>query len=144
MAPPKRDDPYSAFNFRLEIQGITAASFSECSGLSCEVDVIEYRSGGEAGSVRKLPGVRKYANIVLKRGITKNRELWDWYKSVLDGKVQRKEGSILLLNDAGQEVLRWNFHQGWPRKYEGPTLNASSSEVAIETIEIAHEGLELV
>ena len=144
MPPPKRDDPYSALNFRLEIQGITAGAFSECSGLSSEVDVIEYRSGSDPGSARKLPGIRKFANIVLKRGITKNRELWDWYKTVLDGNVQRKAGSIVLLDDAGQEVLRWNFKQGWPRKYEGPTLNAASSEVAIETIEITHEGLELV
>lgn len=143
MPPPKRTDPYSVLNFRLEIQGMTAAAFSECSGLSSEVDVIEYRSGGEMGSARKLPGLKKFANLVLKRGITKDRELWDWYKTVLDGNVQRKSGSIILLDEAGNDALRWNFKQGWPRKYEGPALNASSSEVAIETLEITHEGLDL-
>jgi phage tail-like protein len=143
MPPIKRDDPYPAFNFLVEIEGIQVAAFSECSGLVSETDVIEYRSGGEAGSARKLPGLRKFANIVLKRGITKDRELWDWYKTVLDGNVQRKAGSIVLLDDGGQEVLRWNFRQGWPRKYEGPALNAKTSEVAIETLEITHEGFEL-
>lgn len=143
MPPPKRVDPYSVLNFRLEIDGLNAAAFSECSGLSSEVEVIEYRSGGETGSARKLPGLRKFANIVLKRGITKDRELWDWYKTVLDGNVHRRAGSIVLLDDAGNDVLRWQFRQGWPRKYEGPALNASSNEVAIETLEIAHEGLEL-
>jgi phage tail-like protein len=143
MAPPKRADPYSVLHFRLEIDGIKAAAFSECSGLTSDVDVVEYRTGGETGSPRKLPGLRKYANIVLKRGITKDRELWDWYKTVLDGNVQRKAGSIVLMDDAGKDVLRWNFREGWPRKYEGPALNALSSEIAIETLEIAHEGFEL-
>jgi phage tail-like protein len=143
MPPPSRNDPYSALNFRVEIDGITIAAFSECSGLVCETDVIEYRTGGESGSARKLPGLRKFANIVLKRGITTDRQLWNWYKTVLDGNVQRKAGSVVLLDESGQEVLRWNFRQGWPRKYEGPTLNAQTSEVAIETLEITHEGLEL-
>jgi phage tail-like protein len=141
--PPPRNDPFSSLNFRLEIEGLTAAAFSEVTGLSSEVDVIEYRSGSDPSSARKLPGVRKFSNIVLKRGITKDRELWDWYKTVLDGNVHRKAGSIVLLDDSGQEVLRWNFHQGWPRKYEAPALCAKGSEVAIETLEITHEGFEL-
>jgi phage tail-like protein len=144
MAPPTRVDPFSVLNFRLEIDGMRAAAFSECSGLSSEVDVVEYRSGGDAGLTRKLPGIRKFSNITLKRGITKDRELWDWYKTVLDGAVKRRNGSVVLMDEAGNDVLRWNFRQGWPRKIEGPALNAASSEVAIETIEIAHEGLELV
>jgi phage tail-like protein len=143
MPPPAQKDPYSALNFRVEIDGITAAAFSECSGLVSEIDVIEYRSGGEGCAVHKLPGRCKFSDIVLKRGITTDRELWNWYKTVLDGNVQRKSGSIILLDDAGQEVLRWNFRHGWPRKYEAPTLNAKTSEVAIETLEITHEGLEL-
>ena len=141
--PPFRLDPFSSLNFRLEISGLKATAFSECSGLSSEVDVIEYRSGADAGLTRKLPGLRRYANIVLKRGITKDRELWDWYKTVLDGAVKRRDGSVVLLDEAGNDVLRWNFRQGWPRKYEGPSLNAGTSEVAIETLEITHEGLEL-
>ena len=90
MPPAPPTTPYSALNFRVELDGITVAAFSECSGLASEIDVIEYRSGSEGGSIRKLPGLRKFANIVLKRGITTDRQLWDWYKTVLDGAVKRK------------------------------------------------------
>jgi phage tail-like protein len=139
-----RVDPYRNFNFRVEIQGITAASFSECSGLESSVDVVEYREGADKVlSVRKLAGLRKYSNLTLKRGVTGDRELYDWHRKVLDGELDRRNGSIILLDDQRQEVLRWNFHNGWICRYEGPTLNAKSSEVAIETIEICHEGLEL-
>ena len=144
MAPPQQADPYSVLRFRLEIEGLKASAFSECSGLSSSVEVIEYRTGGEPASTRKLPGLRKFANLTLRRGITKDRELWTWYKTVLDGAPKRRNGSVVLLDEDGNDVLRWNFQRGWPCKYEGPALNALSSEVAIETLEIAHEGLELV
>lgn len=85
----------------------------------------------------------KYNNITLKRGWTQDRSLWDWRKKVIDGKTQRAGGSIVLLDEARQEALRWNFREGWPSKWEGPALNAKTSEVAIETLEIAHEGVEL-
>ena len=91
---------------------------------------------------RKLPGLTRYANIVLRHGITRP-ELWDWRKNIVDGNPDRRNGSIKLLDDQRNEVLRWNFRDGWICKWEGPTLNAKSNEVAIETIEIAHEGLEL-
>ncbi len=143
MAKAQRNDPYSALNFLVEIDGISIAAFRECSGLTSEMTIVEYRNGSEPNSVRKLPGLRKYTNITLKRGITKDRQLWDWHKAALDGNVQRKNGSIVLLDDSGQEVLRWNFRAGWPSKYEAPALNATSNEVAIETLEIAHEGFEL-
>jgi phage tail-like protein len=143
MPKPQRNDPYSAMNFLVELDGISVAAFRECSGLISELTVIEYRNGSDRGSPRKLPGMQKFTNITLKRGITKDRQLWDWHKTALDGSVQRKNGSIVLLDESGQEVLRWNFRQGWVSKYETPTLNASSNEVAIETLEIAHEGFEL-
>jgi phage tail-like protein len=140
---PQRDDPYRAFNFRVEIDGITVAAFSEVSGLESETAVIEYRAGDEKRSAaRKLPGLTKYANIVLRRGVTQSAELWAWRKSVEDGKVDRRNGSIVLLDEDRSEVLRWNFVNGWISKWIGPTLNAEGNEVAIETIEIAHEGLE--
>ncbi len=142
MAPPKRDDPYKAFNFLVEIEGITRAGFSEASGLESETAVIEYRLGGEPRTVRKLPGLTKYGNLVLRRGVTKDAELWNWRKTVVDGKAVRRNGSVTLLDDDGTEVARWNFFNGWICKWEGPALNAKANEVAIETIEIAHEGLE--
>ena len=140
----QRVDPYRSFNFRAEIEGIAEASFSECSGLGSSVDVVEYREGGDSSlSVRKLAGIRKFPNLTLKRGITQNKELYSWHRKILDGEMDRRNGSIILLDDHRQEVLRWDFHNGWICKYEGPTLNGKSSEVAIETIEICHEGLEL-
>jgi phage tail-like protein len=138
-----RHDPYKAFNFRVEIDGLTAR-FSQVSGLESEVEVVEYREGGEEARVRKLPGLRKYTNIVLKRGITQDLELWNWHKQVLDGNVQRRNGSVVLLDDQGHEQVRWIFVDSWPCKYVGPTLDAQSKEVAIETLELAHEGLERV
>jgi phage tail-like protein len=139
-----RQDPYWSFNFRVEIEGIATASFSECSGLESSVDVVEYREGGDPMmSVRKLPGLRKYTNLTLKRGITQDKELYNWHRRILDGEIDLRNGSIFLLDDKRTEVLRWNFHNGWIRRYEGPTFNAKSNEVAIETIEICHEGLEL-
>jgi phage tail-like protein len=143
VPPAQRHDPYKAFNFRVEIEGIARAAFSEVGGLESETAVIEYRVGGEPRTVRKLPGLTKYANIVLRRGITQDPELWNWRQSVVQGNVDRRNGSIFLLDDDGTEVVRWNFFQGWIAKWEGPALNAKANEVAIETIEIAHEGLEL-
>jgi len=143
MPPPQRNDPFKAFNFLVEIEGITQAAFSEASGLESETAVIEYRVGGEKVNwVRKLPGLTKFGNIVLRRGVTQDAELWNWRKSIVEGNVDRRNGTIVLLDDKRNEVVRWNFWNGWICKWEGPTLNAKANEVAIETIEIAHEGLE--
>jgi phage tail-like protein len=141
MATGERKDPFRAYNFLVEIDGITRAGFRECSGLDTTQDPIDYREGGEALHVRKLPGLVKYSNISLKRGITDDAELWEWRKKAMDGKVERKNGSIILLDDTGAEKLRWNFVEGWPTKWTGPTFNATGNEVAIEALEIAHEGV---
>ncbi len=138
-----RDDPYSAFNFLVEIDGVTEAGFSECAGLTTETDVIEYRNGNRDITVSKLPGLRKYTNISLKRGFTQGKELWEWRKTVIDGKTERQSGSVVLLNEAREEALRWNFQEGWPSKWEGASFNAKNNEVAIETLEIACEHIEL-
>lgn len=138
-----RNDPYSAFNFLVEIDGVTVAGFSECSGLNTETDPIEYRNGDEDITVRKLPGLKKFTNISLKRGFTDSSELWEWRKKVMDGQTERQSGSIVLLNEAREEALRWTFREGWPSKLEGPSLNAKNNEVAIETLEICHEGLAM-
>ena len=143
MPPPHRDDPFKAFRFLVEIDGIAHAAFSEVGGLESETAVIEYRTGGDPTTVRKLPGLTRYANIVLRRGITRDADLWNWRQTVVQGSLDRRNGSIVMLADDGTEALRWNFLHGWIAKWEGPALNASGNEVAIETIEIAHEGLEL-
>ena len=115
------------------------------SGLGSETEVIEYRTGSDKTStVRKLPGLTRYANIVLKRGVTQDAELWNWRKTVEAHLADRRNGSIVLLDDARNPILRWNFSNGWVSKIVGPELNAEANEVAIEQlIEIAHEGLTL-
>lgn len=137
-----RDDPYAQFNFLVELGNEPAAGFTEASGLTAESDVIEYRLSSDQPTVRKLPGLLKYGNITLKRGYTKDKTLWEWRKTTLDGQTERRDGAIILQDEARQEVMRWTFIEGWISKYEGASLNSTSNEVAIESIEIAHEGLK--
>jgi phage tail-like protein len=143
MATGDRRDPFRSFNFAVEIDGLARAGFRECSGLDASQDPIEYREGTEGLTTRKLPGLNKYSNITLKWGMTDDAEMWDWRKKAMTGKVERKNGSIVLLDDSGAEKMRWNFREAWPTKWTGPSFNATGNEVAIETLEIAHEGLEL-
>lgn len=147
MATGDRVDPYRNYNFLVEIDGITQAGFQECSGgLSSEMDVTEYREGGysleHGATVHKLPGMTKYSNISLKWGLTDSRELYDWHRNAVKGAIERKNGSIILMDTEGNEAVRWNFFNGWPSKWQGSDFNAKSSDVAIETLEIAHEGIE--
>jgi phage tail-like protein len=141
MAVGDRKDPFRSYNFLVELDGITRAGFRECSGLDSTQDPVEYREGNEPPTARKLPGLVKHSNITLKRGVTDDAQLWEWRKKAMDGKVERKDGSIILLDEAGAEKLRWNFREGWPTKWTGPTFNATGNEVAIETLEIVHEGV---
>ena len=136
----KREDPYSAFNFILEIDGVKAAGFSEVSGLTTDTDVIEYRDNNEDIVARELPGLRKYANITLKRGYIASQDLWKWHQAVIQGAAQPKSGTIILQNE-GQPALKWAFKRGLPLKWEGPSMNAKINEVAIEMLEIACEDL---
>jgi phage tail-like protein len=141
-APGQRVDPYGGFNFLVEIDGIAQAAFHEVSGLDSTIDVIEHREGGDNTTPRKLPGLTKHANIVLRWGLTDNDELYRWHRDAVRGTIDRKSGSIVLLDRQGQEKLRWNFVQAWPSKWTGPTFNAEGTDVAIEALELAHEGVE--
>src|SRR5215813_4513580 len=123
MATGKRVDPYRNFNFLVEIDGVTQAGFSECTGFELSTDPIEYREGGENTTVRKLPGLTKFANITLKWGLTDSKELYSWYRDVVRGKIQRRNGSIIVLDVDGAEKVRWNFRDGWPTKYNPADLN---------------------
>ena len=142
MATGQRVDPYGNFNFLVEIDGIARASFSDVSGFDTTIDVTEYREGGENTTPRKLPGQAKYSNIVLKWGLTTDRELYDWMLQTVQGDVQRKNGSIVALDRAGNEIVRWNFRNAWPAKWDGPDYTAKGNDVAIETLELAHEKCE--
>jgi len=144
MAIGDRVDPYRTYNFKVQIDDTDVAAFSEASGLTFDVDPVDYREGTDKSlHVRKLTGLRKFANISLKRGLTLNRELWDWYKEVLNGTVERRDGAIVLMDEDRREVMRWNFESGWICKWEGPTMNATSNDVAIESIEICVERVEV-
>ncbi|NEO80768.1 phage tail protein [Moorena sp. SIO4G3] len=136
-----RVDPYKNYRFLVEIDGIVQAGFSECSGFGSEVEVVEYREGGEDATVRKLRGKASYPDISLKWGITDSRELYDWHLAAVNGKVERKNGSIILRDDTGQEKVRWNFFNAWASKYEAPSLDAKGSDVAINTLTVSCERL---
>jgi phage tail-like protein len=131
-------DPYANYNFFVEIDGIRRAAFSECSGFDSTIDVIEHREGGENTTTRKIPGQTKYSSIVLKWGMTDDVELYNWHRRVIQGAIERKNGSIVLLDRTGAEVARWNFFRAC--KWDGPNLTAEGSDVAVETLELAHEG----
>jgi len=144
---PERD-PLTGYHFVLEIDGITQAFFREASGLSSESQVIEYKEANKEGKtiIKKIPGVLKWGDITLKRGITDVMELWDWRKMVEDGQVEkaRKNGSVVMFKQENAEVARWNFIDGWPTKIGGPSLNANNNDIAVEEVTIAHEGLKRV
>ncbi|HWS90137.1 MAG TPA: phage tail protein [Pyrinomonadaceae bacterium] len=138
---PNRVDPYRGFNFLVEMDGMTQAGFQECSGLDASTDAVDYREGSDPNHVRKLTGLNKFSAITLKRGVTDSDELWRWRQTAIDGRTVRKNGSIVLLNEAGEEKLRWNFHDAWCSKWTGPSFNSTSTAVAVESIEITHEEL---
>jgi len=145
MATGDRHDPVLSFNFKVEITGLIIAGFSEVSGLQAEIEVHEYREGGLNEYIHKRAGPAKYAtNLVLKRGIADSQELWSWYSDVLQGTIERKSLDIVLMDSAGTEKRRWTFQNAYPVKWSGPDFKAQASEIAIESLELAHEGLIFV
>jgi phage tail-like protein len=140
-----RVDPYGNFNFEVEIDGIIRAHFQECSGFDSSIEVIEHGEGGRNNTVKKLPGQTKFSNITLKWGLTDDKELYLWHLKWARGESnERKNLSIIVYDRNREEQVRWNVVQAWPAKWDGPDLNAEGNDVAIETLEIAHEGLERV
>jgi phage tail-like protein len=142
MATGDRKDPLLGFNFGVEIDGVLVAGFSEVSGLQSEAEVQEYREGGVNEYMHKRVGPVKYTgNLVLKRGISDKAGLWSWYADVAQGKIKRKTVSVVLMDSSCEEKQRWNFQRAYPVKWTGPGLRAAAAEVAVETVELAHEGL---
>jgi phage tail-like protein len=144
MATGEVKDPFGGYNFLVEIDGIARAAFQQVSGFDSTVDIVEHREGGENTTVRKLPAMTRYSNLQLRWGITDDLQLYDWHRRAVRGELERKNGSIVLLDRRGEEVARWNFVRAWPSRYDGPDLNAETSDIAIETLELAHEGVERV
>jgi phage tail-like protein len=141
--PPTRNRPSSGFSILVEIDGVGSV-FTEVESLGSESEVVEALEGGlnlEGGL--KLPGRVRFPNVTLRRGLTSDRTLWDWRQAVVEGGSYRREVVIALLDAAGRPFLRWRLHGAWPAKWELAELDASKNELAIETVELAHDGLEL-
>lgn len=139
--PGDRVDPYRNFRFRVEVEGLEQAGFSEVSGFEATFDVVEYREGNELITPRKLPGLIKYGNITLKWGTTESMELYEWLQECAEGTIERKTITIIALDEEGEDVATWQVIEAWPVKYTAPTFNGTGNEVALELLEFAHEGL---
>ena len=142
------DEPLVSFNFALEISGVISGYFTEVSGLGSEHEIVEHKVVSANGKeiIMKIPGRLKWENITLKRGITDNMDIWDWRKQVEDGNVDsaRRNGSIVMYDQQGAEVSRWNFERGWPSKVSGPSPKADSNEIGVEELTVSHEYIERV
>ena len=142
MALAARRDPYAAFRFRVEVEGLIVGGFSEVTGLDAEVLVEEYREGGVNGFVHRLPtGTRYPANVVLHRGLGDVDGLWTWFERTAAGVVERRNGSVVVLGPDGTDAVRWNFFGAYPVRWSGPQLRADGSTAAIERVELTHRGL---
>lgn len=138
-----RNDPYKGFKYLVEIEGLVQAGFSEVTIPESSQEPIEYREGTDLPTARKIPGLVKYGNVILKKGTTDSLELFGWRKMVEEGKMEgvRRNMAVIIVNDAYEPVARWEFREAWPSKYDAPDLKAMGNEIAIETLEISHEGM---
>jgi phage tail-like protein len=138
-------NPYDTFNFAVEISGVTAAQFTECVLPIASIDVIEYREGADAvNNVHKLPGLVRYGNLVLKRGLTDSMALWNWFSDFVKGTGAMQTVTVTLRDSARDAVIKWSFTNAWPVRYESPVLNGKTSALAIETLELAVEGMQVI
>ena len=133
--------PYGKFRYKVEIDGLEAGGFSEVTGFDASIDMIGYREGDMNQTPMKTPKLKKYGNITLKQGLATSKVLYDWIVAGVSGAVDRKTITITLLDDEEAPVASWQIINAWPTKYTAPDFNTASSEVAIETLEIAHEGM---
>jgi phage tail-like protein len=146
--PGVTEELFGAYNFLLEVTGITQDSkivvggFKSVSGMDSETEIVEFKQGNDT-IVRKKPGRTTYANITLERGYTATDDLWEWRKNIEDGKIDRRSGSVIILDqDGATEVARYNFYEAWPAKWYVPDMAADSSAMAIEKVELAVERIE--
>ena len=141
-----RNDPYRNFRFRVELDGITTAAFSEATVPDSTTDPVDYREGTDPTHQRKLSGLTKYGNVTLKKGITDNLELYDWRKRIeASGALQNRMNiSLILVDEEGNDKSRWDIVEAWPTKYDPSDFSAKGNEVLIETLEIVHEGISRV
>jgi phage tail-like protein len=132
-------DPLRNFRFRVEIDGITNAGFTEVSGFDSTTDVIEYREGADPPHIRKIPGLNKVGDVVLKFGLTTDTRLFDWRQEIVDGKITRKSVSVVVLDETGAEAARWRMENAWPSKVDASDFTAKGNDVAINTLTLSCE-----
>jgi len=132
-------DPIRNFRFRVEMDGITDAGFTEASGFDSTTDVIEYREGKDPAHVRKLPGLTKYGDITLKYGLTEDTRLFDWRQQIIDGDISRRTVYVIALDEQGTERARWQCDNAWPSKLDPADFNAKGNDVAINTLTLTCE-----
>jgi phage tail-like protein len=137
------DNPITNFQFIVSFGGETTA-FQEVILPESKIEVIEYRDGSDVlSSVRKIPGLVKYSNLILKRGLTKSSELYEWFKQTKQGTLERRDITVSILNKEREPFATWKLKNCWPTKYSGSTLNAKGNEIVIETLEIVIEDVDL-
>ena len=134
-------DPFMGYNFLVEIGGVVIGGFSEVSGLSSEIELESYQEGGLNGFVHKFPKHTTYPNLVLSRGLINIDLFYLWYEATNQGLIQQLSGTVILLNNQQVPVLWWSFKNAYPVKWDGPQLNASNDEIAVEKIELVHQGI---
>lgn len=136
-------DPYRAYNFKLLIEGVVEGHFTECSGLELRVEAIRYREAGSNQVVRRIPGRVEYGDVTLRYGLTDSLDLWSWLTTAVQGAVERKNISILMLaSDGASEAMRWNLLNAWPSEWRGAPLDALSQEVAVEQLTLVFDELD--
>ena len=134
--------PYKKYNYKVLVDGKEEAGFSEVSAPDITSDPVEYREGSMAGKTPgKQPGILKYSNVTLKRGTTESQVFVDWMKEIQNGKAPRRTVVITLMDDEMKEVASWQLEKAWPTRYTAPDFNATSNEVAIESLELVCEGI---
>lgn len=135
-------DPYPAYNFKVMVGGEAIAHFTECSGINIEVATAEYREAGQSAVVHQIPTITTYHDITLRYGLTASTSLWEWFLATAQGRVQRKNVTIFLLDAAGSTpVLQWDLIGAFPKSWTGAVLRATAREVAIESIVLAYESI---
>jgi phage tail-like protein len=136
-------EPFRAYNFKLMIGGVTEGHFIECSNIGITVQAIKYREGGQSQVTHSLPGQVEYSDVTLSYGLTSSRELWDWFMTAVQGKVERRNVSIIMLDSEGiGPVTQWDLINAWPSEWRGTLLNALTRDAAIERLTLVFERLE--
>jgi len=135
-------DPYGGFRFRVEILGLQVGGFTEVSGLDREVQIEDFREGGLNDYTHKLATMTKYQNLTLKRGLAAATDLWQWHQDVVNGKIERRQVSVVLIDISGREAWRWVVEKAYPVKWSGAAFNAATNAILVESVELVHNGIK--